>query len=390
MKKGQPISNGGQLWVPFLKVKNWDFGFLYLYKGPYSQQFCENEVKLASIITVIAVGLIDNARRQKASEEDFVRWPRAMIGNEAVLREIERVASLNSNVLILGETGVGKEVAADEIHRLSKRKETVIRKRNCSNLPRELVESLLFGYKKGAFTGATEDKKGEFELADGGTIFLDEIGDLPKESQSKLLRVIQDKEVTRLHEEKSRKIDVMIIAATNHDIQKNMETGRFRNDLYYRFGEKIIIPPLRERKKDIPLLAHYFLDEVGKETGLHSRGISHQAMKCLLSYPWHGNARELRECIGKALSISKGVIFVQHLPNEVQKYGVTKKEDKKEDKKEEIKPKSSDNMGKEHIMETLQYTRGNKEKAIKILKIAKQTLHNRMDRFGIPKNYGKE
>lgn len=384
VKAGQSFIMGNQLWIPFSTKEKASRGFLYLYRGTYAPPFHEDEVKLVSLISDITADVIDKVEIA-VYEEEFIKWPRDMIGSDKIFMEIKRVAPLDVNVLLLGETGVGKEVAAEEIHRHSHRKDKILRKVNCAAIPKDLIESELFGHKKGAFTGATEDKKGEFELADGGTIFLDEIGDLPWESQKRLLRVIQEKKIKRLGEEKERKIDVRIIAATNRDIQKDMEDGKFGSDLYYRFGERIFIPPLRERKKDIPLLAHYYLDKFAEAQNLRTRGITPHAMKCLLAYSWPGNTRELRDCISKALSISKGIIFLQHLPDEVRKY---KKPDS-EKKFEKSKPKSSDEVEKEHIMETLRYTRGNKEKAIEILKIAKQTLYNKMEKYKIPEDFGK-
>lgn len=224
-----------------------------------------------------------------------------------VLKEVEQVASTNATVLILGETGTGKELFVRAIHSISNRKDRPIVKVNCATLPANLIESELFGHEKGAFTGALSRKIGRFELADGGTIFLDEIGDLPMELQVKLLRVLQEGEFERLGNSNTFKIDVRIIAATNRNLQQAIETGKFREDLYYRLNVfPIKIPPLRERKDDIPLLIKYFSDKFGKTIGKNIESVDQKVMDALLDYDWPGNVRELENIIERAVIISKG------------------------------------------------------------------------------------
>jgi DNA-binding NtrC family response regulator len=385
---GHSIAAGNQLWVPLSRGREVPLGFLYLARGPYGHPFDENEVKVASYLTRIIAGIIEHHEDIPWRRSDFIKWPRTMIGANATLREIQRIASLGSNVLLLGKTGVGKEVAAVEIHRQSERRGKAFRPVNCPGIPTNLLEATLFGHKKGAFTGAIEDRKGEFELADGGTIFLDEIADVPIELQSKLLRVIENKTVQRVGEEKTKMVDVRIIAATSHDLHRDMEGGKFRSDLYYRFGTRILIPPLNERKNDIPLLAHYFLDKYAAQKKLRWRGITAQSMHSLVSYPWPGNVRELESAIENALSRSDGVICLQHLPAEIQQ-PPPKGPDVKARPTEKRGPDSLEDMEKAHIMEILNYTIGNKEKAAKILKISKPALYNKMKRSGIPADFGK-
>ena len=386
VKAGHPHCSGGLLYLPFGKEGQAPLGFLYLAKAPYSGAFGEDESRLASTICGIVGRALDHMRENKCFREMSVEWPRNMIGCDQIYKEIERLSDLDVDILLLGETGVGKEVAAEEIHRNSRNRDKVLRKVNCPAIPKDLVESELFGHKKGAFTGATEDKKGEFHQADGGTIFLDEIGDLPWDSQRKLLRTIREKVFKRLGEEKDTKVDVRVIAATNRDLQKDMEDGRFGSDLYFSFGERIFIPPLRERKRDIPILAHYFLDKEACKGAISIRGITSQAMRYLVAYNWPGNVRELRNCISTAFSKSKGVIFVKHLSREILKGD---EPDEYGHRIERKTPSSLDEAEKSHIIEILQYTRGNKEKALELLKISKQTLYNKMRRYNIPINFGK-
>jgi transcriptional regulator with PAS, ATPase and Fis domain len=312
-----------------------------------------------------------------------------MVGANATFKEVQRIASLESNVLLLGKTGAGKEVAALEIHRQSQRRDKAFRVVNCPGIPYTLLEDALFGHKKGAFTGAIEDKKGEIELADGGTLFLDEIADLSPELQSKLLRFIVDKTMTRVGETKEKRVDVRIIAATSHDLQKDVEEGEFRRDLYYRFGTRFSIPPLNERKKDIPLLAHYFLDKYAAPKNVRWRGITSPSMHVLLSYPWPGNVRELESCIENALSKSDGVICLQHLPEEIQHHEYPKDIEPMAQHLKRGKLSSLEDMEKAHLMEILHHTLGNKAKAAQILKISKPALYNKMKRLEIAADFGK-
>jgi len=385
---GHSIAAGNQLWVPLCRGREMPLGFLYLARGPYGHPFGENEVKMASYLTRIIAGIIERHEDIPWRRSDFIKWPRMMIGANATLREIRRIASLESNVLLLGKTGVGKEIAAVEIHRQSERRGKAFRPVNCPGIPTNLLEATLFGHKKGAFTGAIEDRKGEFELADGGTIFLDEIADVPIELQSKLLRVIENKTVQRVGEEKTKMVDVRIIAATSHDLHRDMDGGNFRSDLYYRFGTRILVPPLNERRNDIPLLAHYFLDKYAAQKKLGWRGITSQSMHSLISYSWPGNVRELESTIENALSRSDGVICLQHLPAEIQQ-PLPKGPDPKTGPTEKRGLNSLEDMEKAHIMEILNHTIGNKEKAAKILKISKPALYDKMKRFGIPVDFGK-
>jgi len=227
-----------------------------------------------------------------------------------VLEKVEQVAATDATVLIQGETGTGKELIARTIHHISSRSSSPLVKVNCATLPAALIESELFGHEKGAFTGALYRKMGRFELANGGTIFLDEIGDLPLEIQSKLLRVIQEGEFERIGSNKTLKTDVRIIAATNRNLEAAVQKGEFRKDLYYRLNVfPIHVPPLRERPEDIPLLIHHFVQKYSKKIGRKIDIIPAKIMRTLTSYSWPGNIRELENIIERAVIITNGRIL---------------------------------------------------------------------------------
>jgi formate hydrogenlyase transcriptional activator len=225
----------------------------------------------------------------------------------AVLEQVGRVASTDATVLICGETGTGKELIARAIHSNSQRRDKPLIKLNCAALPAGLVESELFGHEKGAFTGAIARRIGRFELADGGTIFLDEIGELPLETQAKLLRVLQEHEFDRVGGASQRKVDVRVIAATNRNLLKAVGEKAFREDLYYRLSVfPILLPPLRERSEDIPLLVQFLLDRFAAKIGKRFDGVSHETMQRLTAYSWPGNIRELENILERAVILATG------------------------------------------------------------------------------------
>jgi transcriptional regulator with GAF, ATPase, and Fis domain len=222
-----------------------------------------------------------------------------------VFNQVTQVAAADTSVLILGESGTGKELIARAVHNLSLRRGKLLVKVNCATLPANLIESELFGHERGAFTGATERRIGKFELAHGGTIFLDEIGEMPLDLQAKLLRVLQEKEIERLGGKGTIKTDVRIVAATNRDLENEVAQGRFRLDLYYRLSVfPISLPALRERTEDIPSLAHFFGQKFSRKMGKPFHGIHENAMQELLQYDWPGNIRELENVIEQAVIIN--------------------------------------------------------------------------------------
>ena len=234
-----------------------------------------------------------------------------LVGQSAALRQvvsqIDLVAPTDASVLILGETGTGKELVAHEIHRRSKRRDKPLIRVNCASVPKELYESEFFGHTKGAFTGAFKDRAGRFEAAEGGTLFLDEIGEVPVDLQSKLLRALQEKRYERVGEDRTRRADVRIIAATNRDLKREVAAGRFREDLYYRLNVfPIQVAPLRERQEDVPLLAQHFLRLSAKELGCPKPRLTRAGSLELRSYDWPGNIRELRNVIERAVILARG------------------------------------------------------------------------------------
>jgi len=226
---------------------------------------------------------------------------------QRVLQEIEVVAPTDSGVLILGETGTGKELIARAIHNLSARRDRPFVKLNCAAIPSGLLESELFGHERGAFTGAIMRKAGRFEVADKGTLFLDEVGDIPLELQPKLLRVLQEHEFERLGSTRTQQVDVRVVAATHRDLKQMVEDGEFRSDLYYRLHVfPLSVPPLRERREDIHLLVRHFVDEYARRMNRRIETIPPQAMEALRSYSWPGNVRELQNFIERAVILSPG------------------------------------------------------------------------------------
>lgn len=248
-----------------------------------------------------------------------------MIGNSTAVKKmleiIEQVAPSKSSVLVTGESGTGKELVADALHTLSDRNKGPFIKVNCSAFTETLLESELFGHEKGAFTGAIAQKKGCFERADGGTIFLDEIGEINQNIQVKILRVLQEREFERVGGEKTVKVDVRIVAATNKNLEEEIEKGNFRQDLYYRLNVvSLQVPPLRDRKEDIILLATEFLAEFNKENNKNIEGFSSKAKSALFNYDWPGNIRELRNCIESATVMTKtNTIDIDSLPTNLRK-----------------------------------------------------------------------
>ena len=293
-----------------------------------------------------------------------------------LLDTIQRIAGSKASVLITGESGVGKELVADTIVSCSDRRDKPFVKVHCAALNANLLESELFGHVKGAFTGAVADKKGRFELADGGTIFLDEIGEIDANTQIKLLRVLQEHEFEKVGGEKTIKTDVRVIAATNRNLEEEIKKGTFREDLYYRLNVvRLEVPPLRERKEDIFLLATEFLSQFNQENGKSIEGFSSEVRSKLSSYDWPGNIRELRNCIESAVVMCRGkVIELEDLPSTVRNAA--------KDGTVEIPLGSSmDAAEKAVILATVGYCKGNKSKAADILGIGRKTLFRKLQEY---------
>jgi DNA-binding NtrC family response regulator len=296
----------------------------------------------------------------------------------AILQAIElakKVAATNTTVLLLGETGTGKEVFAQSIHQQSDRKGKSFVAVNCSAFSRELLESELFGHKAGAFTGAVKDKKGLFEEANGGSIFLDEIGEMPIELQARLLRVLETGEFIKVGDTKTLKVDVRIIAATNRDLQKEIEIGHFRSDLFYRLSVfQITLPALRERVKDIPALASYFVSLFAAKTNKGITALQKEYVAALQHYQWPGNIRELKNVIERSVILHEGsILSIQNLPVELQlAAGNTF-----------LSAFDLAAVEKRHIQKVLLHTKGNKTEAARLMNIGLTTLYRKIEEYGI-------
>ena len=296
---------------------------------------------------------------------------------QMVFQQIEDLARVDSTVLIEGETGTGKELVARAIHRTSPREKGPFLAVNCAGLTESLVASQLFGHIRGAFTGAVSNQKGVFEAAEGGTLFLDEIGDIPPTIQTSLLRVLQEREITRVGESKLRKIDVRVIAATHHNLAKDVKAGKFRADLLYRIRVgRLLLPPLRERREDIPLLASAFLGQCRATTGRPIETISHQALRLLMGYAWPGNVRELQHAIEFAVIRSRNsTLEPQDFPPEILH---------QEDRAIVQPHKPARSSEKDAIiLEALEKSGGNKSAAAKHLGMSRVTLYRHLQRLGL-------
>ncbi|NTW98405.1 MAG: sigma 54-interacting transcriptional regulator [Geobacteraceae bacterium] len=350
----------------------------------------------------LAFDEIDQLRRKLQSECTYlVEEIRAVhnfeeiIGNSAslatVLDRVSKVAPTNATVLIQGETGTGKELFARAIHSISPRKERVLVKVNCAALPASLIESELFGHEKGSFTGATERRIGKFEVADGGTIFLDEIGELPLELQAKMLRVLQEREFERIGGRRVISVDVRVIAATNRNLEKEVAAGRFREDLFFRLNVfPLFLPPLRERRDDIPVLALHFAEKFAREFGRLVRAIRDSDMRELASRDWKGNIRELSHCIEQAVIMSETETldfssFLSSRKEIAKPAASTAGVMSMTDFEEELKV-----MERKFILEALERSGGRvsgEGGAAQLLSIHPNTLYSRIETLGIRKRY---
>ena len=307
-----------------------------------------------------------------------------IVGRSGSMQEIfatvERVAPTRATVLICGESGVGKDVIARAIHFHSPRRDRPLVKINCTAIPENLMESELFGYEKGAFTGATGSKPGKFEQADTGTVFLDEIGDVPASVQVKLLRVLQEREFERLGSNVTRHIDVRVVAATNQDLRAALEQGTFREDLYYRLNVvPVNIPPLRERKEDIPFLALHFVRKLGPDCDSRVESITDAAMARLLAYHWPGNVRELENVIERSLVMCPGTV----LDAEDVKLDIVARPRNHGTPNFLPEGMTLDQYEQEVIREALRRADGNKSQAARLLGLTRNALRYRLSQMGL-------
>jgi Nif-specific regulatory protein len=384
-----------------IKLGNEVIGALSADHAQASQDQLNELVRLFSVIAQMIAQAV-KLRQQALEEQELLReenvrlqeklrdkfHPANIIGKSKAMQTvydlIAQVSGSNTTVLIRGESGTGKELIAHAIHYNSFRANKTFIKVNCAALPETIIESELFGHEKGAFTGAVNARKGRFELADGGTIFLDEIGDLSPATQVKLLRVLQEKELERVGGTTTIKCDVRVIAATNRNLEELINEGRFRQDLYYRLNVfPIHAPPLRERGTDVLLLANHFAEKFSKANHKNIKRISTPAIDMLMSYHWPGNVRELENCIERAVLLSNDeVIHGHHLPPTLQTAEASGTVHRG------TLPDTLDAVERELIVEALKNSRGNKAKAARILGISERLMGLRVNKHGInPKRF---
>jgi two-component system response regulator AtoC len=328
-------------------------------------------------------------KQEKSQRYSFENIKARSESMRSVFDLVQKVADHKTTVLITGESGTGKDLIAREIHKSGVRASARMVSINCGSIPENLLESELFGYKRGAFTDAVKDKPGRFEEANGGTMFLDEIGELPLPLQVKLLRVLQEEEITPLGGVGSKKIDVRVIAATSKDLQKEIEEGRFREDLFYRINVMTIhLPPLRERTGDIPLLVGYFIDMFNKKLQKDLEALSSEAMPVLTRYPWPGNIRELENVIERAVLLAKGRFITPedlpaHIRTHVPSHYAFPPGQLPEDSFS-IR-KASTRLERDLIQKALERTGGNLTQTARILEISRPTLDAKIKEYELKK-----
>ncbi len=370
-----PITRGGR-----------PLGVLYADARRPGREFGPGDLELLRAAAQLAASSLDNARayeraRDRAADlEASGGGARRVIAADPkmieVLALVDRVAAADSTVLLLGESGTGKEVLARAIHERSARPGGPFVALNCAAIVETLLESELFGYEKGAFTGAHRARPGKFEAAEGGTLFLDEIGELSPGFQAKLLRVLEDRTFFRVGGTVPIRVDVRVVAATNRDLQKAIRDSAFREDLYYRLAVvTIVIPPLRERRDDLPLLAHHFLESVRRRTKKSVRAISQEALEALARYPWPGNVRELENVIERAVILADGdTLEEKALPAEIREPRAAQPEET---------PIRLEDAEKGCIRRALEKTGGKKGEASKLLGISWPTLNKKIREYGL-------
>ncbi len=365
-----------------LRRKQQQIGAIYLDSVSRRGRFTPNHLPFLSAVANQAAVALENAElyqslrdenRRLRSEVQRMHGFEGIIGQSAAIREVfetmTRVLDTNVTVMLTGESGTGKELVARAIHYNGERKDKPFVAVFCGSLPEELLESELFGHKKGAFTGATSDKKGLFEAANGGTVFLDEVSELSPRMQTSLLRVLQEGEIKRVGDETMRHVDVRILSATNRPLEGLIEGNEFREDLFYRLNTiEIVLPPLRQRRSDIPLLANHFLDKYAVGSRSYVKGLSADALSALRIYPWPGNVRELENTIERAVVLSKGesieaidLRLRSDLPNLPEETGLPLKE-----------------MERRYVLQTMEANDGNVTATAEVLGVSRRWLHYRL------------
>lgn len=376
------------LCVP-LSVFHRMIGCIYLDSTNASNRFHEDHLQLVAAIAGISAVALDTARRLQWLEQENqrltaeIRQEQSLVGEGERMKQIfqflARVAPTDSTVLIEGESGTGKELAARALHRNSHRSSKPFVAINCAAIPETLLESDLFGHERGSFTGASTQKKGRLEVADGGVVFLDEIGELPPALQVKLLRVLQERELDRVGGTYPIKIDVRVIAATNRDLEEAVRQGAFRQDLYYRLAVmRLTMPPLREHREDIPMLARHFVQKNAKRCKVKARPVSREAMAALVNYEWPGNVRELENAIERALVMgSSDMVLLEDLPESLLEQVPP------EEMHEGHYHASVKELKKQLILGAVEQTGGNYAEAAGILGVNPTYLHRLIRNMGL-------
>lgn len=327
-------------------------------------------------------GEISNLKKSLGEKKNAVIGDNT--GLKQVMTQVRRVAETNATVLIHGESGTGKELIARAVHDNSLRSQGPFVAINCGAIPLTLMESELFGHERGAFTDAKEAKAGTFERADGGTLFLDEVGELPLDAQVKLLRVLEERRITRIGGKKAIPVDVRIVAATNRNLDDEVKNGHFRLDLLYRLNVfTLILPPLRERKEDIPLLTNFFIRKYNRTLSLDVQSVSPEAISLLTSYNWPGNVRDLENAIQSSMILcTGGVIRPEHLPDRIKGYELAEAQTVSGSSGNSIREINAQ-MEKELIIEALKKHNFNRTLTAEALNISRKTLFNKMKRYGL-------
>lgn len=384
-RTGAPRAGDAAFFSVPIKVRDEAIGTLGIDLVAAPEALDELRGLLQVVAAIIAqTASLRQARREIERQRADVKDPQGFVGRSKAMRHlaeaIQTVAASDATVLVLGESGVGKELVADAIHAGSPRASRPLVKVNCAALPQSVIESELFGHEEGAFTGATRQRKGRFEVADGGTIFLDEIGDLAPSTQVTLLRILQNREFQRVGGHETLGVDVRVIGATSRDLEALMAKGEFRQDLYYRLAVfPIQVPALRERKTDVPLLADTFAERFGRKNGKRISRISSQAIDMLMAYHWPGNVRELENCMERAVLLSTdGVIHARHLPPTLQTAEATETVGLGSGLEATLH-----NLERDLVDDALKTTRGNQAAAARALQITERKLGLRIKKLGL-------
>jgi transcriptional regulator with GAF, ATPase, and Fis domain len=364
-------------------------GCIYLDTCDAADRFDQDHLQLVAAIAGTSAVALENARRMHWLEQENLRLSAEinlehnLIGESSRMKEVyqflARVAPTDSNVLLQGESGTGKELAARAIHRNSPRSANCFVAINCAAIPETLLESELFGYEKGAFTGAVAQKKGRFEIANGGVVFLDEIGEMAPALQVKLLRVLQEREFERVGGTRPITVDIRVIAATNQDLAEAVKTGRFRKDLFYRLNVlSLVMPPLRERREDIAMLADYFVSKCIKKCHMRGKKLAPETLDCLVNYDWPGNVRELENAIERALVLSTSdVVQPEDLPESILEKGLSPTSEGA-NYHNQVKA-----LKKQLILNALEETKRNYTEAARLLGVHVNYLHRLIRNLGL-------